>query len=140
MDVVIEMLTSFFECDKAFISYMRSVYLQKNKAVFKLTELPAERFAESLGLPGAPKIKFLNKMATKLKKDSQTVSQTRPHEEKEDEEATEGTESEEIDDYDGDQSQSSSKEEMDVGPIGTDASFKPLKVLSTCLRKVQAYS
>ncbi|CAH2351786.1 ATP-dependent RNA helicase Dbp4p [[Candida] railenensis] len=43
---------------RAFISYFRSVYVQKDKEVFKLDELPSEKFAESLGLPGAPKIKF----------------------------------------------------------------------------------
>lgn len=38
---------------------MRSVYLQKDKDIFKVADLPAEKFAASLGLPGAPKIKFL---------------------------------------------------------------------------------
>lgn len=50
---------------KAFVSYMRSVYLQRNKDVFKVHELPAEEFADSLGLPGAPKIKFVAKAAAK---------------------------------------------------------------------------
>jgi ATP-dependent RNA helicase DDX10/DBP4 len=53
---------------QAFVSYMRSVYLQKNKGIFKLTDLPAERFAEALGLPGAPRIKFLSKSAAMLRK------------------------------------------------------------------------
>ncbi len=44
---------------KAFVSYTRSIHLQKDKEVFKLKELPLEEFASSLGLPGAPKIKFL---------------------------------------------------------------------------------
>lgn len=43
---------------KAFISYMRSVYLQKNKAVFDVHSLAADKFAASMGLLGAPKIKF----------------------------------------------------------------------------------
>jgi ATP-dependent RNA helicase DDX10/DBP4 len=46
---------------KAFISYVRSVFLQKNKQVFKVDELPLEEFASALGLPGQPKVKFLNK-------------------------------------------------------------------------------
>ncbi|CAG8544694.1 5589_t:CDS:10 [Ambispora leptoticha] len=50
---------------KAFKSYMRSVYLQKNKLIFKVDELPAEKYAESLGLPGTPKIKFIKKSETK---------------------------------------------------------------------------
>ncbi|KAL3235159.1 hypothetical protein RNJ44_02947 [Nakaseomyces bracarensis] len=43
---------------KAFISYIKSVYIQKDKEVFKFDELPTEEFAKSLGLPGAPKIKL----------------------------------------------------------------------------------
>lgn len=42
---------------KAFISYFRSIYIQKDKDVFKYDELPAEEYAKSMGLPGAPKIK-----------------------------------------------------------------------------------
>jgi ATP-dependent RNA helicase DDX10/DBP4 len=38
--------------------------------IFKIDELPAERFAESLGLPGAPKIKFLSKEAAKKRKNA----------------------------------------------------------------------
>ena len=44
---------------KAFVSYVRSIHIQKDKDVFKLHELPLEEFSASLGLPGAPKIKFL---------------------------------------------------------------------------------
>ena len=44
---------------KAFVSYVRSVHIQRDKEVFKLNELPLEEFSASLGLPGAPKIKFL---------------------------------------------------------------------------------
>ncbi|KAH3899346.1 RNA-dependent ATPase HCA4 SCDLUD_004786 [Saccharomycodes ludwigii] len=43
---------------KAFISYVRSIFIQKDKEVFKFDELPTEDFAQSLGLPGAPKIKI----------------------------------------------------------------------------------
>ncbi|KAI9794463.1 MAG: ATP-dependent RNA helicase dbp4 [Peltula sp. TS41687] len=43
---------------KAFISYTRSIHIQKDKEIFKLDELALEEFAASVGLPGAPKIKF----------------------------------------------------------------------------------
>jgi ATP-dependent RNA helicase DDX10/DBP4 len=43
---------------KAFISYMRSVFLQANKEVFNVEALPANAFAQSLGLLGSPKIRF----------------------------------------------------------------------------------
>lgn len=41
---------------KAFISYCKSVIIQKNKSVFKIEELPLDLFAASLGLPGMPKL------------------------------------------------------------------------------------
>ncbi|KAH7031432.1 P-loop containing nucleoside triphosphate hydrolase protein [Microdochium trichocladiopsis] len=43
---------------KAFISYTRSVHLQKDKSVFDLSRLDLDAYAASLGLPGAPQIKF----------------------------------------------------------------------------------
>lgn len=45
---------------KAFISYVRSIHVRQDKDVFRLRELPLEEFAASLGIPGAPKIKFMN--------------------------------------------------------------------------------
>lgn len=45
---------------KAFVSYVKSIHLQKDKEVFKLNDLPLEEFSASLGLPGAPKIRFMN--------------------------------------------------------------------------------
>lgn len=45
---------------KAFVSYVRSIHVQRDKEIFKLSELPLEEFSASLGLPGAPKIKFMN--------------------------------------------------------------------------------
>lgn len=42
---------------KAFVSYCRSVSVQKDKEVFRLAELPLEEYAASLGLPGAPRIR-----------------------------------------------------------------------------------
>ncbi|GAC77571.1 RNA Helicase [Moesziomyces antarcticus T-34] len=52
---------------KAFVSYVRSIHLQKNKEIFDVTALPLEPFAAALGLPGAPKVKFV-KEAAKAKK------------------------------------------------------------------------
>jgi ATP-dependent RNA helicase DDX10/DBP4 len=43
---------------KAFVSYAKSIHLQKDKEIFNIQELPLEEFSASLGLPGAPKIKF----------------------------------------------------------------------------------
>lgn len=44
---------------RAFVSYMKSIHLQKDKTIFDLTALPVEAFATSLGLPGTPQIKFI---------------------------------------------------------------------------------
>lgn len=53
---------------RAFISYYRSVYIQKDKNIFRIDDLPTEKFAESLGLPGAPKIKIKGGERSKEKK------------------------------------------------------------------------
>ena len=55
---------------QAFVSYLRSVYLHKDKDIFKIDELPVDKFAESLGLPGTPKIKFLSKTVGKQRKNA----------------------------------------------------------------------
>ncbi|KAK0484665.1 ATP-dependent RNA helicase dbp-4 [Armillaria novae-zelandiae] len=55
---------------RAFVSYLRSVHLHKDKSIFKVSELPVDQFAESLGLPGTPKIKFLSKEMAKKKKNA----------------------------------------------------------------------
>ncbi|KAE8348995.1 P-loop containing nucleoside triphosphate hydrolase protein [Aspergillus coremiiformis] len=55
---------------KAFISYVKSVYVQKDKEVFILKDLKLEDFASSLGLPGAPRIKFIKGDDTKERKNA----------------------------------------------------------------------
>ncbi|KAJ3134874.1 ATP-dependent RNA helicase dbp4 [Physocladia obscura] len=52
---------------KTFISYIRSIHLQANKEIFDVSKLPLEAFAESLGLPGAPVVKFIKKSANGAK-------------------------------------------------------------------------
>ena len=49
---------------------MRSIHIHRNKSIFKLDELPADKFAESLGLPGTPKIKLLSKAAANQRKNA----------------------------------------------------------------------
>lgn len=76
---------------KAFASYVRSLHVQKDKDVFKLEKYPLEQFAASLGLPGAPKIKFLKADAEEVKKRKNAsrqaaVSDSEPEEEGSDEE------------------------------------------------------
>ncbi|KAJ2933321.1 hypothetical protein H1R20_g3746, partial [Candolleomyces eurysporus] len=82
---------------RAFVSYLRSIYLQKDKSIFKLEGLPVDRFAEALGLPGTPKIKFLSRELAKQKKNAsrgvQEVQET-SSEEEEPEDEPEQSESE----------------------------------------------
>lgn len=61
---------------RAFISYLRSIYLQKDKATFKLEGLPLEEFAEALGLPGAPRVKFLSRDLAKQRKNASRQVET----------------------------------------------------------------
>ncbi len=42
--------------EKACISYIKSVYLMKDKEVFKFAELDTDKLASSLGLANAPQI------------------------------------------------------------------------------------
>ncbi|PVI02045.1 DEAD-domain-containing protein [Periconia macrospinosa] len=53
---------------KAFVTYTKSIYLQRNKSIFNIKNYDLEAYAASLGLPGAPKIKFLKDDASKQKK------------------------------------------------------------------------
>lgn len=46
---------------RAFTTYLRSVYLQRDKEIFDVEQLPIEEFSASLGLPMTPKIRFLNR-------------------------------------------------------------------------------
>lgn len=43
---------------KAFKSYTQSLFIQKDKEIFDLEKYDLEGYAASMGLPGAPKIKF----------------------------------------------------------------------------------
>lgn len=44
---------------RAFVSYVRSIHLHRDKNTFDVAALPLADFAAALGLPGAPKIKLL---------------------------------------------------------------------------------
>jgi ATP-dependent RNA helicase DDX10/DBP4 len=44
---------------KAFVSYVRSIIVQKDKDTFDIKKLDLEAYAASLGLPGAPRVKFV---------------------------------------------------------------------------------
>ncbi|PRT53728.1 ATP-dependent RNA helicase DBP4 [Wickerhamiella sorbophila] len=56
-----------YTAQKAFISYVRSIYLQKDKNVFDVEALDLEGFAKSLGLASAPNVKIKGVPATNNK-------------------------------------------------------------------------
>jgi ATP-dependent RNA helicase DDX10/DBP4 len=63
---------------KAFTSYAKSIYIQKDKEIFQLSKLPLEEFATSMGLPGAPRIKFLKGDDAKARKNAPRQLQQYP--------------------------------------------------------------
>ncbi|TCD66107.1 ATP-dependent RNA helicase dbp4 [Steccherinum ochraceum] len=111
---------------RAFVSYLRSIHLQKDKSIFKLEELPIERFAESLGLPGAPKIKFLSKeIAKKRKNASHAIDTAEPQHAP----AKQSAPSDEEESDEEDLSEhSSSEEEDDETPKASASTTQPPKV------------
>ncbi|XP_004585094.2 probable ATP-dependent RNA helicase DDX10 [Ochotona princeps] len=54
---------------RCFVSYIRSVYLMKDKEVFDVSKLPIPEYALSLGLAVAPRVRFLQKMQKQCSKE-----------------------------------------------------------------------
>lgn len=46
----------------AFVSYIRSVFLNPNKSIFDVSKLDINEFASSLGLPTAPRLRMVKKL------------------------------------------------------------------------------
>ncbi len=44
---------------KAFISYIRAVHLRGDKSVFDVEKLPLSEYATAIGLPVAPRVRFV---------------------------------------------------------------------------------
>ena len=87
---------------RSFICYLRSVHLQSNKRVFDVRKLPTEEYALSLGLPQAPRIRF-------LKRSNKGKGVER--EEEDDEEETDDEEEEEEDDEEKEEEAKEEEEE-----------------------------
>ncbi|DBA75292.1 TPA: hypothetical protein ACH3X1_010573 [Trebouxia sp. C0004] len=52
---------------RALVAYLRSVFLQPNHAIFDVQKLPAAEYALSIGLPTAPKLRFLKNAGKQVK-------------------------------------------------------------------------
>uniref|UniRef100_A0A8C7W8L0 ATP-dependent RNA helicase n=1 Tax=Oncorhynchus mykiss TaxID=8022 RepID=A0A8C7W8L0_ONCMY len=68
---------------RCFVSYLRSVYLMKNKDVFDVFQLKLQEYAASLGLAVAPRVRFLNKVQKQRADPGQSggLGDVAPHEE-----------------------------------------------------------
>uniref|UniRef100_A0A8C8DGK7 ATP-dependent RNA helicase n=1 Tax=Oncorhynchus tshawytscha TaxID=74940 RepID=A0A8C8DGK7_ONCTS len=68
---------------RCFVSYLRSVYLMKNKDVFDVFQLKLQEYAASLGLAVAPRVRFLNKVQKQIADPGQSggPGDVAPHEE-----------------------------------------------------------
>jgi ATP-dependent RNA helicase DDX10/DBP4 len=69
---------------RALVSYVRSVHLHHDKSIFNVEGLPIEAFAVSLGLAGAPKIRFLSRAQAKERKNAPHARAGPPSEDEED--------------------------------------------------------
>ncbi|KAG6634596.1 DEAD-box ATP-dependent RNA helicase 32 [Carya illinoinensis] len=64
-----------YSAQRAFVTYLRSIHIQKDKEIFDAMKLPIDEFSASLGLPMTPKIRFLKQKikSTKVSGNSAVV-------------------------------------------------------------------
>jgi ATP-dependent RNA helicase DDX10/DBP4 len=111
---------------------VRSIYLQKDKTIFKLDDLPLEAFATSLGLAGAPKIKFVSKeKAEKVKNAVRQVEEVKA--EMAAEEASGSESEEESEEEESDEEGVKDDEEDEETPSGPEKVSSPSLLLSLVL-------
>eukprot|EP00301_Raphidiophrys_heterophryoidea_P025493 c8567_g1_i1.p1 GENE.c8567_g1_i1~~c8567_g1_i1.p1 ORF type:complete len:885 (-),score=261.56 c8567_g1_i1:134-2746(-) len=56
-----------FLAQRAFVSFLRGIFLRKDKNIFNVEALDLDEYAASLGLPNTPRIRFVAKAAQKTK-------------------------------------------------------------------------
>uniref|UniRef100_A0A1A8BFZ9 ATP-dependent RNA helicase n=2 Tax=Nothobranchius kadleci TaxID=1051664 RepID=A0A1A8BFZ9_NOTKA len=93
---------------RCFVSYLRSVYLMKNKEVFDVFKLQLQEYAVSLGLAVAPRVRFLLKaQAQKAEREGQ-------------EEGPQSEEEEELRSFKSQLKGDTSQEDSDSSEVGED--------------------
>ncbi|XP_039261670.2 putative ATP-dependent RNA helicase DDX10 [Styela clava] len=60
---------------RCFVSYIRSVFLMKNKSVFSVQSLPLAGYSQSLGLAVTPRVRFLQKHEANKNKNKTSVDE-----------------------------------------------------------------
>ncbi|KAJ8478162.1 hypothetical protein OPV22_021889 [Ensete ventricosum] len=67
---------------RAFVTYLKSIFLQKDKDVFDVSKLPIEDFAVSLGLSVTPKLRFLKRKSNVHRVSTETTEEVEASDEK----------------------------------------------------------
>ncbi|KAL3699296.1 hypothetical protein R1sor_017318 [Riccia sorocarpa] len=103
---------------KAFITYLRSIHLQKNKAIFDVKALPIAEYAVSLGLPTTPRVRFIksgNEKKNRVKQKDSDVSEDEVSEEEgaEEEEEAPEEQDEEMEDQEETGTKEKSRDSVD---------------------------
>ncbi|CAL9188450.1 DEAD-box ATP-dependent RNA helicase 32-like isoform X1 [Musa acuminata AAA Group] len=67
---------------RAFVTYLKSIFLQKDKDVFDVSKLPIEDFAVSLGLSVTPKLRFLKRKSNVHMSSTETTEEVEASDDK----------------------------------------------------------
>lgn len=59
---------------RTFITYLRSIHIQKDKEIFDVMKLSIDEFSASLGLPMTPKIRFIDQKMRSQKISANTTT------------------------------------------------------------------
>lgn len=103
---------------RAFISYIKSVFVMKNKNIFKVKELDLDAFSKSLGLVSLPRIRFIDRLRYMRAKPETTKQLS------EGEEASEEEDSSNEDSDPSNEDSDSSNEDSDSSNEVSDSSSK----------------
>ncbi|CAK6978074.1 probable ATP-dependent RNA helicase DDX10 [Scomber scombrus] len=114
---------------RCFVSYLRSVYLMKNKDVFDVFKVKLHEYAVSLGLAVAPRVRFLNKAQAQRgekveqQEEEQELksfkSQLRGERPQQESQSSESEDSDDDDDDDDEEEEEQSKTQL-LGPSDSD--------------------
>lgn len=61
---------------RAFVSYIKSIFLMKNKHIFNVFKLNLENYSKSLGLIVTPRVRFLERLLQKKGSDTEIVTES----------------------------------------------------------------
>ena len=96
---------------RAVVCYLRSVYLQSNKKVFDIKTLDIDAYSFSMGLPNAPRLRFLQGAGGKDDDDSDDASDEEPKSRAKEEDDSEDDDSEDDDEEDDEEEEENSEDE-----------------------------